>query len=101
MKKLADVTSEFGVYVMAVLGVLSSRYLPAMITQGGDLSRVVLSIPSIGEITSACFIAIVVTVIVDRGGDKAGKMKRIKRRLLNSFAYGMMWFQLVQMFFNN
>jgi len=97
-KKWLAFWSEFGVYLMAVFGVLFSRYLPEVM-RSGDISMIALSLPRISEIVSACVIAALVTYIIDSKGDKDGKLKAIKRRLFNSFAYGIMWFQLMKTFF--
>jgi hypothetical protein len=89
--------SELGVYLATLFGVLFSRYLPEM-ARAGDVSRIVLSRPGIGEIILACVVAALVTHIVDSQGDKDGKMRAIKRRLFSAFASGVMWFQLMQVF---
>jgi len=87
--------SEFGVYLAAVIGVLFSRYLPEIMATG-DVGSISLTIPKIGELVGAFVVAALVTYILDNKGDKEGKLKAIKRRLFNSFAYGIMWFQLMQ-----
>jgi len=92
------------VYFAGVFGVLFSKYIPALL-QARDLSMIQLVWPTISEmVLSLPLAAIAVTLAENERGltdeEKAmaekGKLKRIKKRLINSFVYGMCIFFVLE-----
>lgn len=96
-KKFLRAWSGLGVYIMGICGVLFGKYLPELLrTQ--DISSVVLTWPTVSECIIAIPLALVAVALSDnernltpeeKAAARAGKIKRIKRRFVHAFLYGM------------
>lgn len=98
---------NIGVYVLAVIGVLFSKYMPEIMASG-DLSSIALTIPSIGELAGALMMAAVLVGIMEKAKKdddiakhREGKIRNIKKRLFHAFIYGIFWVQIIQTFIGN
>ena len=95
--KLKNFLEETAMYIFTTAGVLMSKYMPAFkeIFKSQNEKEITFNIPYRAEIIAALFIALLVTYMMERQGDKEGKRKRFKRRALSHLANGVLWYTIV------
>jgi hypothetical protein len=99
--KFIDVVDDFLAYVLTIIGIMLSNYLPLLKTQGvinieADWWRI-----GISSIAALMIIGKQETLDADENGDKTkakeGRKKRFSIRMFNALSQGMMWQQLIDM----
>lgn len=84
---------ELFLYLCTVVGVLMSRYVDRLqeIMEGAGEIELSLSQFSWMRLVFALFIALIITYAIEREGDKAGKRKNLRKRIVMHVAYGTLW----------
>jgi hypothetical protein len=80
-------------FLFTVCGVLISKYIPFIKT--GNLETIKVNLPKTGEILAACVVALFVTFLFERVGNKEGKRKNFKKRAFTHLSNGALWFTLI------
>lgn len=88
--KAIDALDGFFAYVLTVIGILASNYLPDLSSKGkidfeADLWRVGLSM----------IVAFILVAKQETGGDAAGKRANFWSRMGNALAHGVCWASLI------
>lgn len=98
---LADILDDVLAYILTVVGILASTYLPLLKT--GEVINVELGI---WKVVLSAIVALMIVgkdehLETDDAGDKsrskAGRKKRFWTRMSNALAQGVMWSQIMNM----
>ena len=94
-KKTKGIYQEIVLYVLTVIGVLMSKWIPFLkdILGGSYEPEIEVSWLRLGV---SALLGLVITFLVEKDGDAEGKMKNFKRRAVNHLAYGAFWFVLIE-----
>lgn len=92
---ILDFFDSFLAYIMTIIGILFSAYLPLFAT--GTLDTLKIKIPNL--VVSAVVALVVIGKREYVPGDnelaRAGKRKNFLKRMGDAVAYGMMWSQII------
>ena len=95
--KIVNTIREIVLYLTTVFGVMMSPFIPSL------LQIIIYNKIPVFEaswhpirIGVILFVALLMTFAIERKGDKAGKMKNFKKRMLTHLAYGAMWHAVLE-----
>ena len=100
-KWLGDILDDILAYVLTVVGILASAYLPLL--KSGEAINVDLGI---WKLALSAIVALMIVGtgeqlddndIIDKAKSKAGRKKRFWQRMSNALAQGVMWSQIMNM----
>jgi hypothetical protein len=90
--KIADVFDGFLAYVLTVVGILVSQYLPAF-TQGQEIDLKA----SLPRLLISCVVAFLLVANQEVGRDPAGKRAKFRERMANALSHGISWNTLLHL----
>ena len=86
-KKIVDVADDVLAYILTVVGILASNYIP-MLQTGEHISIDI----GIGRVVIAALVALLLVGWQEtRGDNKDGKKANFKLRMINAAAHGLAW----------
>jgi hypothetical protein len=86
-KWIVDVSDDVLAYLLTVVGILASNYIPML--QTGEHINIELSI---GRVIIAGLVALLLVGWQEnKGDDKVGKKANFKLRMINAVAHGLAW----------
>jgi len=100
-KKIFDLLDDFLAYLLTIIGILCSNYLPLLKTN----EQIIINIDwwrfGLAAIMALLVIGKQEALDVDESGDKIkskeGRKKRFFSRMINALAQGVMWSQFMQL----
>ena len=92
LAKAGDFLDGFLAYVLTIVGILVSQYLPAF-TAGQEIS-LKLGLP---RLIISAVIAFTIIAQQETGGDPAGKRAKFSVRMANALNHGLGWSALLHM----
>jgi hypothetical protein len=99
--KFIDVVDDFLAYILTILGIMISNYLPLLKTSGTIHIETDWWRLGISAIVALMLIGRQETLVADENGSidkaKAGRKKKFSLRMFNALSMGMAWAQLIDM----
>lgn len=89
---------QVALYGATVFGVLMSPFIPHLVTiiLYSEIPNVPWSVWHPVRIGAVMFVAVLMTSMIEKDGDKRGKAKNFHKRLIQHLAYGAMWSSLLE-----
>ncbi len=92
LAKVGDVLDGFFAYVLTVIGILVSQYLPSF-SAGGEINLKI----GLGRLLISFVIAFMLVAAQETGGDVQGKRAKFKIRMANALSHGIAWNSLLHL----